>query len=544
MIISYLRQKNIIPKVLSNKILPNSGLNNNAKIAQIPFDNFSFKGKTNYLFFDDFMKKINGPLTQEDIKKVESKKKYLLKKYNQNHIDELSMIIKKNTETLLPEFKKIGIEFEKTEKNVKFADNPTVLDEKSKKLLKKAYIQILAMRETLANLKQTDPLLNKPSFKNWFKNLNYNNKLPNKFDSIYTHPYDKAKYFTGDFSTQNIHFINKKVSAITQKNISVFELEKSKMAELIKIKNITGTCNINTTGSLSNSDYKKLKKSALNYEIYNQALGRKRLFSKEVESIVSNSSSKPLSESKVGDIIDDYGLVLQKTTTYDKNLRQEIPCVVIFNKNQKDYNLNLIKTDGQQEKITAEILKEYEEINSINPSQKLDFENRIIELNQKAKSIIDSEKDLLISKVHFNIIDKKQFHAFEKDINPQIQTPPIESNKFVIIADLLNTDPKRYFKAGRKIVLPLIELLKQNNCTDIFTMALAPNANDHSPLPLYLRAGFKPLSHTDKEVKELTANLKRWDSTTPVFMHLPKDAMVYEILKKEQSLKEINDFKD
>lgn len=522
--------------------------NKNVCISNINRDTISFTSQINHISFNDFIRKTIGTLSIEDLLKIDARSSKLLKKHNnEKKLTDLDRI---NIDKIYNLFDKFEIKYQMTKQGMQFEDNLEVLNKKTRNKIKKYYINFLCGRTSLVCLKQPELLLRNPSYDDWFKGIGYKTKIPNAFHSIYVHPCDKAKIFISEFTKQEKELIEKKAQQLIQKKLKPIILEIKKEKVLNNIRMISESSEIKKNGALNLSKLNKLRKNLMDYEIYDKALNNNKIFSKEIESVICNSGKK-LSEATIGNFIDDLGLVVQKTTVYDKEKQQNISTLILFNKEKGDHSLKLIKIDEEHEKNVINLKIEYEKIKLLLADNKEKFKDKIVNLENKAKTIIASEKEMNIARVHFNIVPPDNLRGFLKDMNqPQkiegliehIKSQNPNNNKIALIIDFVNNDAKRFFNAGRKVVLPLLEILKQNNCKDIFMSALAIGEGKHSPLPLYLRAGFKPLSHTMEEIEKATSNLQRWDPQIPVFMYLPEDAMVYQILEKEQPLKEINSF--
>lgn len=511
-------------------------------------DYLTFKGQINYVLFDKLIQKILGVLSKEDVIKIHQNVEYFIKKYRGMDTNSLIDINKKNIEEMISLLEKYGIKSLKTEQGITFSDNISSLDKAKREKIKKLYMKTIIMRETFIDIKQPDPLFNNPSFNDWFENINYRNKIPNTFNSLYVHPVDKAKFFVGESISEDLKYIETQVALIKQKNLPFQDIETNKEELLNKIRIITNKSNWAEMGAFSQNEIQNLKSLAIKYEIYDRVQVDNNLFSKEVESVIANSSKK-LCFAKVGDVIDDLGLVVQKTTIYDKTKKQNIPCIVILSKGKKDFCFKLFIIDNEQENAVLELVQEYAKAKKTfgNCSS-----NQSLELNTNANRILQAEKKLDIAKVHFNIVPLENLRGFSRDINHPERIETIINmlkskgiNKIALVVDFINSDSQRYYEGGRKVVLPLIHLLKENNCNDIFVRASAIGENKHHPLPLYLRAGFEPISYTKEEIMTITDNLRKpFDPKIPVYMYLPRNASVNEIVNKQKPLKEVFEFKN
>lgn len=528
------------PKACNSKI---ANENNNSKSANVInfkncyfCDKVSFTSQVKLIPFNEFITKTIGSLSLEDVKKIETQAHKILKTSNKE--EDLISLIKKKNDAFFKIFDDLNIKYEKDKNALNVEDDQQNLDKNARKKIKEAYIEILMPTKSFTYVRNDDPLLIKPSLNDWFANVPYKSKLPNLNNSRFVHPVEKAQSFIPSLTKQEEIELEKKVNALLKKKINPVKLEKNKEKALIKINQIIESNFLLNNGYFTSTQLKQLKKYVKEYTTYKKALGNNEIFTKEVESVVLNSTKK-LSTAKEGDFINDLGLVVQKTTVFDKNKKQNVPCVILFNKQKFDHSFKLIKIDEDYEQRVINFNKKYTEIKNS------DIKSQIIDLSEEAKAIMETEKEMNVAKVHFNVVPIENLRAFLKDMNqPQKVESLIENikaqnpnaNKVTLVVDFINPEAKRYYEGGRKVVLPLIHLLQEHNCNNIVMRASAIGENKKAPVPLYLRAGFKPLSHSEEEINKAMENHQFWDPKIPVFMYLPNDSLVNEIVKQQQPL--------
>lgn len=519
------------------------------------YDNFSFKGEICYTNYAELFKKIIGRFTKEDEKLIRSQIDKLVKQFDENNVGELISRLKAISKEVLSLLDKFGLQSRKTDQGLEFVDNAMALNKKQRKKIKLLQIQHIAIFQTIKRIQQpgTDPLLDGQTIKDWFGNIGYNSKSPNLTHSLFKHPIEQAKSFISTFTESEQKIIETKVTNIKQRNISIQELERKKEKALERINSILKSDSLHKYGTFANKHLASLRKNIIQYEIFDKALGDNRMFTRSIESVVANSNKK-LSQAKIGEFIDDVGLVIQKTSIYDKQKKQNINCFVVFNKEERDFSLRLIKVDDDEyEKIFDEFTKEYDSIKKeLKLKDKSQVQIQLNELEAKAIQILAIEKSLEISKIHFNTVPLKNLEKFfaemkqpEKVKNLINNIASTNKNKITLIVDYVNSDSVRYYEAGRKVALPLIQLLKIHDCNDVFIIARAIGENKKSPLPMYLRAGFVPISPTMDEIRQMTENFhKSFNPKSQIYMYLPNDAMVNKLVEKEEPLQEIFKFKN
>ena len=94
-----------------------------------------------------------------------------------------------------------------------------------------------------------------------------------------------------------------------------------------------------------------------------------------------------------------------------------------------------------------------------------------------------------------------------------------DGNNYIFIRNLKNYDGNKYYY----VALPLIKILKniveQNHLKNVLINAFAYNNVKHSPAALYLRAGCKPVSHTEEEIQEILDSEEKGYDKSIIFMY-------------------------
>lgn len=503
----------------------------------------------NYIPFSELMQKILGIPSKEDNEIIAQKTKILSETHDLATREDLLNLCKKKTMKFFKLLEDNGINSKQTEQGLKYTDISAMLDKKTRNKIKEIYTEVLSANEYFISKNPEDILVSNPSLNDWFKNAKYSNKFPNFFHSLFVHPADKTKLIIGDFTPDEQEIINKEIIVLKKKNLPLQKLLSEKENIIQHINSVLNTSKLIKQGELTAAQLKKLKKSILKYEIYNKILIDNKIMSKTIESVIYNCD-KNLSDVNIGDYICDIGLLVQKTTIYDKTKKSDIPCFIVFNKDEFGNSLKLIKIQENYEKTVSGLKQEYEKIKKcINSKEANKLTNEINYLERKARDFIDRENDNNIAKIRFYVAPAENIKDFWKDINElekvinlieTLQKKDRKTDKIAYIIDFINFDASNYFEGGRKLALALIHLLKEHNFDNILITANAIGESTKSPVRLYLRAGFEPLFPSMDEIIKLTNNFKKHlDPKMQVYMYLPEDAMVNEVVEKQKPLQEI-----
>lgn len=512
------------------------------KLSIMPkmFNHISFCGAANNISFDELMLRFCGVLIKKDYRKINFHSFILSRKYDKSNLNELFIQNKTNVDNILSTLKDSGVNAEQTKKGMSFSANIPSIYKSTCKKLKKYYLDLLSVRKTVSQISDKDPLLISPTIKDWFNKADNVDNSTIFIQEINLHPIDKAKILIGNFSIEDKKQISQKSSFIKQKKIPPTQLELQKQRILNKIIEVI------SSKKITRNKLYILKKYAVQYQALDDILDKNRIFSKEIETVAANGD-KILSQTKIGDFIDGIGFIVQKTTVYDKSQKGNVSCLVAFNKEKKDFSFKLIRINEEHEKTIVNFVTKYK---NVKKNLSLQRNNQILlqvnELKDEARKILEEWQDIVIAKVHFNMLPLEKINGFLQEINdPQcvetllntIKAEKENVSKIPVVVDFVNLKPERYYDAGRKVVLPLIHLLKEHECNNIVMKALAIGENKKSPLLMYLRAGFVPVSPTMEQIKQMTENFhKPFDPKIPVFMYLPNNATVNKIVEKERPL--------
>ena len=515
-------------------------------------DIISFTGTHKYLTLESLMRKVVGFTSIEDEKKFESITNFILKNNDLKKVQKLIKISEdKNNSALQFLIETNGIKSRIIKGELKYIDAHIILSNNIKSKFKKAYISVLGIQQAKTKSNQQSPIDYKPLISDWFKTSSKKNVLPDIFTSLYVHPRDKAKYILGDYSKEDLKFIKTEIQSLANKKINIQKLFKSKLENLYLAHQVLINQQFLNSGKLKNKDLKMLKKLTLKDEILNQFLGEK-VPNKKTEGVIINAHRR-ISSAKIGDYINDLGLVLNKIDIYDTKIKKNIPCLIVFNKLEKGNGLKLIKIDPEQEEKASYLKEEFQKIKLFHND--ISKQSHVEKLNTLAKQILDKEKKSQIAQIEFRVNSTAYLNTFFynvknmaniKELTPYIDSikkinaeEPSEINRITTLLDFINFDPKRYYNAGMYLAHSLIHLLQHNKLYDVFLIAHAIGKTSKSPLPLYLRVGAKPISPSLDIIQAEMQNLKRWDAKRTVYMYLPADAAIHNLVKKTKPLNEV-----
>ena len=498
---------------------------------------------TNYVYLFELMQNLSSTLSKEDVNKLNLQIKNILNDFKEENLPELIRIAGDKVNEILAILKKSGIKNKEENNLIKYSDEPNKVNYLTRKKIKEIIIQQVALREALKHYKPHTRLINFPTMGDWFSGFEKVQQLPNDINSLFEHPVNKALFLTGKYTDNDSVLIKKKSDIFSHYSTRKILIKKETVLNALKL--ILEIPNQNFYGAFSDIELKKIKKLSVEYDSFDEILKKRYIFNKALESVVFNTNKK-ISTKDIGENINGVGVIIKKTKIYDSNKKQEVPCIVVFNNSSNISNLRLLKIDKAFEDKIKDLENNYQKLRNSEIFNSSKLEEYIAFLNSNAKSLIDTEKSLIVSEISFNVVNKKMAKAFIDDIPKPLESNEVlkvindeNTNIFPIIRDFKSHDPERYRHAGREIALPLLHLLFQNGCDTLLIKALAINST-HSPVGMYLRNGFEPISHNKEKIKEIILNSsKGFDYKEPVWLYLPKDSILKEIVAKENPLKEI-----
>lgn len=517
--------------------------------VKVQQDSIHLCANVSYLTLENLMKKIVGINSIEDTKKIETLADEILRLSADNERKSISEHESKNNAALEALVQSSSIKTQDIKGEIRYIDDFSSVSEKAKKEFKRLDIDIQAVKRAKVKSNQIDPVLYDPVVSDWLKNLSYRSHIPNVFMSMHTHPIDKAKYLTGMHTVEDKARVEKKARMLLAGKTDIKKISQAKYKILREMQTFFTSDEFVTLGQLKSSDLAKLKKLTLKYEIFEKVLGNKSV-SKQVEAVVFNSA-KRLSSAKIGDYISDLGVVINRVEIYDKKEKRNIPCVITFDKLNNGQGLRLVKIDSEAEDLAQKLSREYEEAVNLDANSD-EFSAKVEKLNQGAKLIIDRYNEAIIAKVDFRVASAEALNSFlykvkDKEklevLSPYMrsiqsvqngETP--EVSKITMILGLVNSDPKRYYNAGRTLAMSLMHLLKKNDLKDVFLIAHAMGKEANSPLPLYLRAGFKPIYPSEEVIHKQINDQIRWEAKRTVYMYLPQDALINQAVEETEPL--------
>lgn len=505
-------------------------------------DSLNFKQKQNYVFLYELMQNLKSTLSKEDVSKLNRQIKLFLKNFNEQKLPELIKKSADKSNEMLELITKSGITAKKENDGIKYSNEVNKMTYSTRNKIKDILIQQMATREVIKYYKPYTKFLDNPTLGDWFIGFEKKQQMPNMANSLFEHPIDKALFLAGKYTDEDLSQINKKTKLFGHLDINKIFIKKDKI--LNKINKILDKPNQNIYGVFSNAELRNLKKLSIENESFSNVLKEKNIFNKKMESVIFNCN-KNLSAKGIGEHINGVGMVIKKTKVYDREKKQEIPCLIAFDKSSSMYNLKLLRIDNNFENRIIDFSKKYTDLKNTS-----EFKNNIEILNQEAESIINEEKNLLVSEISFKLVNKKIAKSYIEDIKGPLENNEIlkiindvNTNVFPIIENFQNHNSKRYINGSREIALPLVHLLIQHDCEPLLIKALAINSN-RSPVGLYLKYGFEPISHNKEKIKEIMLNSENgFDYKEPVWLYLPKKSTLKDIVLKEKPLKEILEFK-
>lgn len=508
-------------------------------IRNIQLKDEVIKENVNYIHLFALLQKLGNAFSKEDFKQIE-KRTSLLLKHNKNNLPELMKLRGNKSHHLLKLLEDSGVKIKNEDGIIKYSDETDKINTLMRKKIKDIRLQQVAIREATKHCNPSTILTNTPSIGDWFKGFEKIPQLPMHTNSLLEHPIDKALFLVGQFTEKELKLVNKKTLA--QRHLSTGELLSEKKIILNELTSILNRPNKNFYGAFNNKELKKIKNLSLNYSSFNKELIQRGIYSKDIESVLFNSNNK-LSGREIGENIDGCGFIIRKSKTYDKELQGECPTLTVFSDTSSKKIIKMVKIDENFENEVAKFKEDYERFCDSTLTNNNDWQVKMSSFNEKAKSIIEKEKKLVVSEISFSILDKKLAEVFIDEMPKPLKNNDIlkvvqENNLFPLVIDYINHDTQRYPNGGQDVSMSLLHLLFKHNCPTLLIKALAINSN-RSPVGMYLKIGFEPVSHTKEKIVEQILDPKGFDYKEPVWLYLPANSKLKKIIEARNPLKEI-----
>lgn len=509
-------------------------------VSNIQLNDHIIKENVNYISLIVLLQKLGNAFSKEDFDQINKQISFLLKHSSKDNLPKLMKLSENKSHCLLKLIEDSGVKIKNEDGIINYSDETDKINTLMRKKIKNVRMQQVAIREALKEYNPHTKLVNAPTIGDWFKGFEKIPQLPISANSLFEHPIDRALFLVGQFTEKELKLINKKMLALNR--FSTSELLKEKIKILNELASILNKPNQNFHGAFTNKELKTIKNLSSNYSSFNKKLIQRGFHSKDIEAVLFNSSVKT-SRKKIGENINGLGLVIRKTQTYDRDLKQECPTLIVFSNVSSKKIIKKIKIDEDFENEVIKFKKDYEGFCNSQSINEKDLQAKMMLFNEKAKSIIEKEKKLVISEISFSMLNKKLAEVFIGEIPKPLKNDEIlkvikDNDVFPLVIDYKNHDSKKYPNGARDVATSLLHLLFKNDCNSLFVKALAINSN-RSPVGLYYRYGFEPVSHTHSQIKQGLANPLGFDYKEPVWMYLPPKSMLENIVKKEEPLKGI-----
>lgn len=509
-------------------------------IKNIQLNDQVIKENINYIHLINLLQKLGSAISKEDFNRINKQVSSLLRHYNNDNFPELMKLSENKSHQLLQLIENSGVKTRNEDGIIKYSDETDKINALLRKKIQNIRIQQVAIREAVKHCKPSEILTNSPSIGDWFKGFEKTPQLPMQASSLFEHPVDKALFLVGQFTEKELKLLNKKT--IFLGHLSISELLKDKKRILTELISILNRPNKSFYGAFNNKELKKIKSLSLNYSAFNKELIQRGIYSKDIESILFNSNNR-LSGRKIGENIDGYGFVIRKSKTYDKESQGECPTLTVFSNDSYKKTIKMVKIDEDFEKEVANFQENYERFCDSTLINNNDLQVKMSSFNEKAKSIIEKEKKLIVSEISFSMLNKKLAEVFIDEMPKPLKNNDIlkvvqENNIFPLVIDFINHDTQRYPNGGQDVSMSLLHLFFKHNCPTLLIKALAINSN-RSPVGMYLKIGFEPISHTKEKIIEQILDPKGFDYKEPVWLYLPANSKLKKIIEARNPLKEI-----
>lgn len=440
----------------------------------------------------DIIKNIIGVFSVEDLAKINKIKQ----EYISLNIDEIKNIHKQESELYVTNLiSKLEAKPDEGIKNIYiYAQNN--LTNEVRKIIKEHGLKLAALKQLIL---RDYPRCNQ-SYDEW---IQFPPKLiySNPSNTIFEHPVDKVTRITGDLTEDERIQLQYIVEKNRNKNIINILEEKTNIINKIH-KYLSGK-NTDFHGQFKNNELDLLKKLAIEYKAFNQLQMNYGYSTKELESVLYSDTKN----FKVGEYIEGLGIITDELTVNGTK------AIIAFKYDDGEYSFKMYNKDilEKKDKVLSELPETIylEDLRQVNEK----IFNTIIKLWPLA----------LISEIRFKVMEKDSTERFMEAHNlPKEYADKImKDNKYAyLIQNFKNHSKQKCPSAARIIAVKLLNLLKEKNAYPILAVA-QPYDSTHSPVSMYLRVGFKPLSRTFEDVQTSMSKHFEYTDNNPLIMYLP-----------------------
>ncbi len=313
-------------------------------------------------------------------------------------------------------------------------------------------------------------------------------------DSVIMSPRLLVHYIKGENTVSHHNNVNNLRKIYS--SCSIDELFNKKKEILAEFCEYTNTDYLVPDYKFSKAKIKRLKHLTEKYDAIDDLLRKHNIHTSAIEALFYSGIEKC---SKAGDILPNKDIMLGFSNVYDRNLKKNIPAILSFANTDVGYRFksyrydeDLILNIEKYKKQVAHYIKtkNYKSIN--------DLDNKILEYLKKIE----------VSEVYIEPKDMAELRKeMEKcpDMTAEKIAEVLNNSKNDIVyylKNLKNYNIKRYYNASIPLIKCLKEFGKTNGINEAYTEALAFNNVQHSPVGMYIRNGFEPISVSMEEIEK------------------------------------------
>ncbi len=496
-----------VPKLKT--ILPAHPIQNlKIKIPQVLSDNkpanLNIKSYQ-YGNLSQILENIVGGLSKEDFIKIEK----LKQQFSNLSKSELKQKHAQMCQTLFPDI--LTKHMLNHDKQNIYVYSPEMITAKIQSDLKNYVLELFALKRLID---KDLPRQSGVGYKEWFDtNLGLQNRK--LACQRYEHPCDKVLKNTGAFNKEELEYI-KSLEKLYDK-LGFEEIWNSKRFVLNKINDLLNKANSDFMGSFRDKELERMKFLSAKYTALNRSQVKLGYNTKGIESVLCSNSN--LFEKN--EYVNGLGLVIDKINVDNK------PVIITFSDAYKRHSFKMYDLEKLKERESfIEKIPDYLDTTQLN------------ELNSKANTFINNQKSAKIAEIHFEVVDKDKFSKqlkVDQSKRDEIAKIIQDSKYIYYISSFENLKKKEYPSSAKILGIKLLSFLKDKNANPLFLKA-EPYNGQHSPVSLYLRAGFKPISITREDVLKIMSNNHSEYIGEPVYMFLKDFGNAEKLIDKMRKL--------
>ncbi|MBO7672781.1 hypothetical protein J6S88_05155 [bacterium] len=329
-------------------------------------------------------------------------------------------------------------------------------------------------------------------------------------ESMIVSPRLLVHYIKGENTVS--HYENIRELKRIYSSCSVNELFRMKMKILKEFGEYTNTDSLIPDYKFSKAQMKCLKQLTAKYDAIDGLLKKHNIHTSAIEALFYSGIENC---SKAGDVLPNKDIMLGFSQVYDRTLKINIPVILSFANTDFGYRFKAYRYD---ENLISNIAKYKKQVSHCIKTKNYAY------INDLDDKIMKYLKTIEVSEVY---AEPKDIAGMRKEMEkcPDMTAEKIDNvlnnstNDIVYhIRNLQNFDVKRYYNTSIPLIKCLKEFSRINKINEFYTEALAFNNVRHSPVGMYIKYGFEPISVSKEEIEKALLTKAGFDFKRSVWL--------------------------